>query len=120
MPTVADVKAIASGNAKIQALSGTEDIWALVFAEVEKTVTARIYGPLTFEAQLYLSAHLLTMALGPQYGQGQTSSESVGGVSRSTQAAWLTYKSALGSTAYGQRFLELRNGTVVPFMMVKP
>lgn len=120
MITLATIKAIASGSTAIQALTGSEPVIALIIAEVEKVCTLAVFRAQLFEAQNYLAAHLLTMALGSPYGKGQTTSQSVGGVSISGGIAWQTSKSALGSTAYGQRYLELRRSAMPHFMVVRP
>ncbi len=119
LPSLAEVQSIAQDDAGIQALDGSETVYALVTAYVAKIVLENPYGVLQKEAQLYLAAHMLSMANQPVGGRGPLSSESVGGVAQSFTLPWLNRTTVLGGTQFGIMHLEIRSQVVAAFRVVK-
>lgn len=119
LPTLEDVQAIAQDDAAIQALTGSETEWVNVQAYVDKTVTEGVYGLLEFDAQMYLSAHLLSLTNQPVGGRGPLSSESIGGLSQSFTLPWLNRTTVLGGTQFGIMYLEIRDQAVEKIRVVK-
>jgi len=118
--TLAEVKAIALDDAFIQAIPDENDAtWVRVTAYVERVVKEDPYGLLQADAQLYLIAHMLSMANQPVGGRGPLSSESVGGVAQSFTLPWLNRTTVLGGTQFGIMHLEIRNQVVMPFRVIK-
>lgn len=117
---LADVKAIAGNDAFIQALTGSEDVVAVVDAMVDIFVTERVYVSHYDMAQLYLTAHLLSLANQPVGGRGPLSSVSLGGVSRTFTLPYINQKTVLGSTQYGLMFMEIRDMLVPAFAVAMP
>lgn len=118
LPTLAEVQAVAQDDASIAALTGSETVWTLVQAFVNKIVTDTVYGDLEKEAQLYLSAHMLSMANQPVGGRGPLSSESIGGIAQSFTLPWLNRTTVLGGTQFGIMYLEIRNMVVAPIRVI--
>lgn len=118
LPKIAEVQAVAADDAFIQGLTAESLVWILVTKYIDKTVTETVYGPLEFEAQLYLAAHMLSLANQPVGGRGPLSSESVGGVSHSFTLPYLNQKTVIGSTQFGLMFMEIKNQIVVPFAVI--
>ena len=119
LPTIADIQAIALDDTFIQGLAGTETVFTNMSVYVDKVVTEAVYGPLEFDAQLYLAAHILSMANQPVGGRGPLSSESVGGVAQSFTLPWLNRTTVLGGTQFGIMHLEIRSQIVAAVRVVK-
>ena len=119
LPTLEEVQSIAQDDAGIQALDGSETVFATVTAYVAKVVLEEPYGELQKEAQLYLAAHMLSMANQPVGGRGPLSTESVGGVSQSFTLPWLNRTTVLGGTQFGIMHLEIRSQVVFAAHVVK-
>ncbi len=119
LPTLEEVQSIAQDDAGIQALDGSETVYATVTAYVAKIVLEDPYGVLQKEAQLYLAAHMLSMSTQPVGGRGPLSTESVGGVSQSFTLPWLNRTTVLGGTQFGIMHLEIRSQVVAAFRVVK-
>ena len=119
LPSLAEVQSIAQDDAGIQALDGSETVYALVTAYVAKIVLENPYGVLQKEAQLYLAAHMLSMSTQPVGGRGPLSTESVGGVSQSFTLPWLNRTTVLGGTQFGIMHLEIRGQVVFAAHVVK-
>ena len=109
LPTIGDVQAVAVDDAFIQGLAGTETVWVNMVAYVDKVVTEAIYKVLEFDAQLYLAAHILSMANQPVGGRGPLSSEGIGGINVAFTLPWLNRTTVLGGTQFGIMYLEIRN-----------
>ena len=118
LPTLAEVKSVAQQDAFIQAVTEVDTIWLVIIALVEKRVKEFPYGELQKEAQIYLTAHGLTMANQAIGGQGPLSSESVGGLSQSFTLPWLNQTLVEGGNQYGLAFLSLVNLTTLPFAAI--
>ena len=119
-PTLAEVQAISLDDAFIQAIPNEADpTWVRMAAYVDRTVKDDPYGVLKEDAQLYLMAHLLSLANQPVGGRGPLSSESVGGVSQSWTLPWLNRTTINGGTQFGLMYLEIRNQVSFAFAIVK-
>lgn len=112
LPTIAEVQSIAQDDAFIQSLTGSETVWDVVTDYVNLKVTEAIFGELEKFAQIYLTAHMLSLANQPVGGRGPLSSESVGGVSQSFTLPWLNRITVLGGTQFGIMYLEIRKSVV--------
>ena len=120
VPTLAEVKAIAVDDAFIQAIADeTNATWVRIEAYVDRTVKEDPYGDLKADAQLYLMAHMLSMANQPVGGRGPLSSESIGGISESFTLPWLNRTTVLGGTQFGIMHLEIRSQVVAAFRIIK-
>lgn len=113
LTTLANIKAIAAGNASILALRETDAVVTLILDQVDREVPVSIFTTLTEPAQRYLAAHYLNQALQDAEGRGALSSESIGGVMQSWTMPDLNIKGALGATQYGKQFLEYRAKRVI-------
>ena len=120
LTTLANVKAIAIGEPRIQALHDSDPAVVLALADVALFVDEPEFGRYTEMAQRYLVAHVLAQALTEGEGRGAISSESIGGITRSWTMPNLNVKTAIATTQYGLKFLELRSMRVVPAVMVPP
>lgn len=123
MPALTDlvnVKSIARGDARIQALAADDVLVTNVLTQVAIDVQAAVFGVYTEVAQRYLAAHYLSQALQDAAGRGALSSEAVGSVSQSWGMPYLPQKSVLGSTQYGMQFLQFRNMVLPAIALVQP
>lgn len=119
LPTIADVQAIAVDDTFIQGLAGTEVVWDNMVTFVDKVVRIDEYGTLEFDAQLYLAAHILSMANQPVGGRGPLSSESIGGISQSFTLPWLNRTTVLGGTQFGIMHLQIRDMVIETVRVIK-
>lgn len=116
--SLAKIQAVASGDANIQALTGSEQIVTLVLDWVVRACNETELGTRTEEAQTMLAAHHLHQAFENGPGVGSLSSESVGGISQSWTMPYNNPKTQLGSTWWGSRYLEIVKARVAPFRMI--
>ncbi len=119
LPTIADVQAISQDDAKVQAIVTTDTVWINMVTFVDKTVTEGVFGIHEFDAQLYLAAHILSMAFQPVGGRGPLSSETIGSISTAFTLPWLNRTTVLGGTQFGIMYLEIRNMVVAPIRVIK-
>jgi len=119
LPTLEEVQAVAQDDAFIQAVVITDPIWLVIIAMVEKRVKEFPFGELQKEAQIYLTAHGLSMANQPVGGRGPLSSESIGGITESFTLPWLNQTLVEGGTQFGLTYLSLVNATTIPFQVIK-
>ncbi len=118
LPTLAEVKSVAQDDAFVQAVLVSDTIWLVIIAIVEERIKEFPFGELQKAAQIYLTAHGLSMAGQAKGGQGPLSSESVGGISQSFTLPWLNQTLVEGGTQYGLAFLSLVNATTLPFAAI--
>lgn len=110
MITLTDIQARFPG-----AFDAVTDVQAsLVIAEATREIVEDVWGESYDDGLLYLSAHLLTLfaaSPGVGGGGGPVSSRRVGDVAvtfSTTRSASEVSSGQLGSTLFGQRFLQLR------------
>ena len=113
LATLDDVKAIAQADLNIQAMHDSDLAVTNALALAEKMVTIARYGTFAKDAQIYFTAHILSLAVTGAGGQGPLSSETIGGVSQSFTLPYLNLKTVIASTQYGVMFLELRDSVTV-------
>ncbi len=118
--SLADVKSIAGSDAFIQGLTGSENVIVVVNAMVDIMVTETVYISLFDQAQIYLTAHLLSLSQQPVGGRGPLSTVSIGGVSRSFTLPYINQKTVLGSTQFGLMFMEIRDMMIPAFSVAMP
>lgn len=120
LTTLARVKAVAAGDAKIQALVDGSDLVTIVFERVALEVTEATFGNRTQMAQDYYAAHLFSMQTRSPSGSGLVTSQSVGGVSVGKSYPWVSEKSSLGATIYGQEYQRIINYTIPAVRVYRP
>lgn len=120
IPTLAEVKAIALDDSFIQGIADeTNQTWINCEKYVDKVVKEDPWGDLQEQAQLWLMAHLLSLANQPVGGRGPLSSESIGGISQSFTLPWLNRTTVLGGTQFGIMYLEIRDQISAAFRIIK-
>jgi Protein of unknown function (DUF4054) len=118
LATLDDVKAVAQADLNIQAMHDSDLAVTNALVLADKMVSVDRYGDLTLEAQIYFTAHILSLAVTGAGGQGPLSSETIGGVSQSFTLPYLNRKTVIASTQYGVMFLELRDSVTVKAIVV--
>lgn len=116
--TLSAVKSIAQDDAFIQTLNTKDEAVKNVFIVVDQLTSASKFGSKLGSAQMYLAAHLLTVANIDSGGRGPLSSESIGGISKSFTLPYLNQKSVIASTQYGLMFIEIKRRSIVNVMVV--
>lgn len=104
----------ATANVTVADTVENADIVQTILADVAIQVTSAVWGSRQEEAQRYLAAHLLTRIAQETGagGAGPVTSESAGSVSISYAVP--ADLNRYDSTFYGQRYMQLRKGTIVP------
>lgn len=120
LATLDDVKAFSREDRNIQALHASDLAVTNAMALADQMVSADRFLGYTKTAQIYLIAHILSLAHTEAGGKGPLSSESIGGVSQSFTLPYLNRKTVIASTQYGLMFLELRDKVTVPAIVVQP
>lgn len=116
--TLAAVKSISKDDAFIQGLNQKDESVVNVFDLVDQMVSETKFGKKQKAAQMYLAAHLLTLANTDAGGRGPLSSESIGGITKSYTLPYLNQKTVIASTQYGLMFLEIKRRSIVPVLVV--
>lgn len=108
------------GSPEILALTDADPIVVAVLEQVDIEVQESVFRTFTEMAQRYLAAHILAQGFQEPEGRGALSTEAVGSVSQSWTMPNLNTKSAIGSTQYGLRFLEIRDRVIPPARFIHP